>query len=107
MREIEVPEGVTVNANGNEFTVKGNGKEAVKAFDLGKIQAEVKDGKVVLVAKGATRRESKMMGTTWAHLKNMIKGVGEDLTESSTPFAELWQDVNTESIYYVKDAKKA
>ena len=31
---------------------------------------------------------------------------GDDLTESSTPFAELWQDMDTETVYLVKDAKK-
>jgi large subunit ribosomal protein L6 len=77
-REIEVPEGVTAVVSGNEFTVKGDGKELKRSFDLGKIKAEVKDKKIVLTAKGATRRESKMIGTTWAHLKNMVKGLGED-----------------------------
>ena len=78
IREIEVPEGVSISVNENEFTVKGNGKEIVRSFDLGKVKAEVKDNKLVLTAKGATRRESKMIGTTWAHLKNMIKGTAED-----------------------------
>jgi len=79
-RVVEIPEGVSVTVSGNDFEVKGNGKELKRSFDLGKIKAEIKDGKVVLTTKGATRRESKMMGTTWAHLKNMIKGVGEDFT---------------------------
>ncbi|NPE27114.1 50S ribosomal protein L6 [Methanococcoides sp. SA1] len=78
MREIEVAEGVEVSVNGKEFVVKGNGKELKKSFDIGKIKASVKDGKVILEAKGASKRESKMMGTIWAHLKNMIKGCGED-----------------------------
>ncbi len=86
-REIEVPEGVTVSVSGNDFVVKGNGKEIKRTADLGKIKASVSPrddsgepnaGKIILVAKGATRRESKMIGTTWAHLKNMVKGVGED-----------------------------
>ena len=77
-RFVEIPEGVTVEINGNEFIAKGNGKETKRNFDLGKIKAEVKDGKVVLTAKGATRRESKMIGTIWAHLKNMVKGTNED-----------------------------
>ena len=81
MREIEIPEGVTVEVSGNRVTVKGNGKEVVREFDNGKVSMEVKDGKFVLVAKGATRRESKMIGTIWAHLKNMIKGVAEDTTK--------------------------
>jgi large subunit ribosomal protein L6 len=76
-REIEIPEGVEVSISGNEFTVRGSGKELKRSFDLGKIKAEVKDGKIVLTAKGATRRESKMIGTVWAHLKNMVKGLGE------------------------------
>ena len=77
-RVIEIPEGVEVTISGNEFTVKGNGKETVRSFDMGKVNTEVKDNKIILTAKGATRRESKMIGTAWAHLKNMIKGCGED-----------------------------
>jgi len=77
-RIIEIVEGVEVSVNGNEFVVKGNGKELKRSFDIGKIKASVKDKKIVLAASGATRREAKMMGTIWAHLKNMIKGVGED-----------------------------
>ncbi len=77
-RVIEIPEGVEASINDNNFIVKGNGKELSKNFDLGKINAEVKDRKIILTAKGATRRESKMIGTTWAHLKNMIKGINED-----------------------------
>jgi large subunit ribosomal protein L6 len=41
-------------------------------------EVPISSGKVVLSVKSATRRESKMMGTIWAHLKNMIKGVEED-----------------------------
>ena len=78
IREVEIAEGVEVSVSGNEFVVKGNGKEVKRDFNIGRINAEVKDGKVVLNAKGASKRESKMMGTIWAHLKNMIKGVGED-----------------------------
>ncbi len=77
-RVIEIPGGVSVVVNGNGIVVKGNGKELKKDFDKGKVGIGVKDGKVVLSVKGATRRESKMIGTIWAHLKNMIKGIGED-----------------------------
>ena len=77
-RFVEIPEGVEVLINGNNVVVKGNGKEVVRNFDKGKVSMAVAEGKVVLTAKGATRRESKMIGTIWAHLKNMVKGVGED-----------------------------
>ncbi|MBU2576859.1 MAG: 50S ribosomal protein L6 [Nanoarchaeota archaeon] len=77
-RIIEIPEGVEVVVSKNKVTVKGNGKELVREFDKGKVSMAVADGKFVLTAKGATRRESKMIGTIWAHLKNMIKGVGKE-----------------------------
>lgn len=78
MREVEIPEGVEVVVSGNKITVKGNGKELVREVDNGKVSMAVADKKFVLKAKGATRRESKMIGTIWAHLKNMIKGITED-----------------------------
>ena len=77
-RAVEIAEGVEVSINGNEFVVKGNGKELKKTFDIGKIKSEVKDKKIILTANGASKREAKMMGTIDAHLKNMIKGVNED-----------------------------
>jgi large subunit ribosomal protein L6 len=77
-RTVEIPAGVEVSINENEFTAKGNGKELVRKFDMGKVEAVVKDSNIVLKAIGATRRESRMIGTVWAHLKNMVKGVGEE-----------------------------
>ena len=77
-REVEIPEGVSVVVSGNDVVIKGRDKELKRSFDMGKVSVKVADGKIVLSAKGATRRESKMIGTIWAHLKNMVKGVGEN-----------------------------
>ncbi|MCK5449828.1 50S ribosomal protein L6 [Candidatus Pacearchaeota archaeon] len=77
-RVIEFPQEVEVVINGNEVIVKGKGNELVKKFDIGKVLLEVSDNKVTISAKGATRRESKMIGTIWACIKNMIKGIEED-----------------------------
>jgi large subunit ribosomal protein L6 len=77
-RVIEIPDGMAVSVDGKSISVKANEKEAVRTFDMGKISVVSADGKITLSAKGATRRESKMIGTIWAHLKNMIKGMGED-----------------------------
>ena len=86
-RIIEIPAGIEVSVDDKEVTVKGSGKELVKTFDMGKVAVSVTevtgDGsqatskQIELSAKGATRRESKMIGTIWAHLKNMIKGIQE------------------------------
>ncbi|MEA3248478.1 MAG: 50S ribosomal protein L6 [Nanoarchaeota archaeon] len=77
-RVVEVPEKVEVAVNGNEVIVKGNGNELIKKFDKGKVSLTVADNKITISAKGATRRESKMIGTIWACINNMIKGVCED-----------------------------
>ncbi|MCK5321086.1 50S ribosomal protein L6 [Candidatus Pacearchaeota archaeon] len=77
-RVIEIPEGTEVVINDKEVIVKGNGNELIKKFDKGKISLIVTDNKITISAKGATRRESKMIGTIWASINNMIKGVGEN-----------------------------
>jgi len=77
-RVVEISDGVEVSINGSEFTVKGSGKEIKRTFNLGKIKAVVKDNKIILTSKGSTRRESKMIGTVCAHLKNMVNGIGEE-----------------------------
>ncbi len=78
IREIEIPEGVGVVVSGDDVVVKGNDKELKRLFDIGKVKIKVDGNKIVLSVDGATRRESKMIGTIWAHLKNMVKGVGEN-----------------------------
>ena len=79
-REIEIPEGVEVNIDekSGEVSVKSGEKEIKREFRLGEVKIEKKDGKVLVGAKKATKREGKMIGTITAHIQNMIKGVGED-----------------------------
>jgi large subunit ribosomal protein L6 len=79
-RLVEIPDGVDVEINENEIKVKGNGKEISRKFNMYKIEADVKGNVFKLVSKNATRREAKMMGTIWAHVKNMVKGVQEEFT---------------------------
>ena len=77
MREVEIPQGYEAVVRGNEVSVKGNGREISRKFDSGKVQIKVSDGKIKLEAKSATRRESKIMGTVWAHINNMVRGISE------------------------------
>lgn len=77
-RIVEISEGIEVTISENKFTIKKGEKELIRNFNMGKINAMIKDNKIILIAKGATRRESKMIGTICAHLKNMIKGINEE-----------------------------
>lgn len=76
-RVIEIPENVRVEAKGSEIIVKANGKELKRDFNLPNVSIDVSDKKIRISAKKATKREGKIIGTSEAHIKNMLKGVQE------------------------------
>ncbi|MAH49457.1 50S ribosomal protein L6 [Candidatus Pacearchaeota archaeon] len=77
-RVIEIPEGVEVLAEDGLITVKGNGKELKRELNLTGVSVKIDGKELKIFAKNATKRESKLMGTAWAHIKNMIAGAQED-----------------------------
>ena len=76
-QEIEIPEGVEVKLDGAELVVKGKEGELKRKFEKGKLNFEIKEGKIVIGHKKATKNEKKIMNTIVAHIRNMIKGVEE------------------------------
>jgi large subunit ribosomal protein L6 len=77
-RIIDIPEGITVGVDDSTVKVSGSGKELEKTFDTGRVAISTEGKTVKISVKRATRRESKMIGTIWAHINNMIKGMAED-----------------------------
>ena len=77
-RVIEIPEGIECVVDGKNIFVKGNGKEISRDFDNGKVKMSVEGKSFKLSCEKASRRESKMIGTIWAGVNNMIKGLNED-----------------------------
>jgi len=77
-REIEIPEGVEVEIDGGNLTVKHSGKENKRAFKKGKLILEKKDRKIIIGNKNSTKREKRNMNTIFAHINNMLKGVQEE-----------------------------
>jgi large subunit ribosomal protein L6 len=76
-KEIVITEGVQVTLNGITATVKGPKGELSRDFFAPKVTISVKDGKVVVESKMATKRENKMVLTIASHIKNMIRGTTE------------------------------
>ena len=74
---IEIPEGVEVNLDGSSVTVKGKEGEISRSFDLGKLNFDKKDNKIIIGNKQSTKKEKKMMNTIAQHIRNMMKGVQE------------------------------
>ena len=74
---IEIPNGVEISLDESSVTVKGKEGENTRVFNLGKLDFEKKDNKIIIGNKKATKKEKKMMNTIASHIKNMIKGVQE------------------------------
>ena len=73
--EIIIPSGVEADVFKNKLTLKGKEGENSREFDLGEINLEKKDEKIVLSCEKATKKEKRIINTSAAHIKNMIKGV--------------------------------
>jgi large subunit ribosomal protein L6 len=78
LRSITIPEGFSATLDEEILTMKGNGKEIKKKFEIFNYSIKIKDKEISLHSPKATRRESKIMGTVEAHIRNMIKGLEED-----------------------------
>ena len=74
---IEIPKGVEVNLDGSSVTVKGTEGKINRSFDLGKLNFDKENNKIIIGNKQSTKREKKMMNTIAQHIRNMIKGVQE------------------------------
>lgn len=76
-QEIEIPETVEVELKEEQVKIKGKEGENIREFKLGKLNIEKKDNKIIIEYEKATKKEKKIINTSSAHIKNMIKGVQE------------------------------
>jgi large subunit ribosomal protein L6 len=77
IREVEVPEGVTVSISGATLTAKGQKGQLAREFRYPGITLRVNDGKVVVETKKEEKQTKATVGTFASHVKNMVKGVSE------------------------------
>ncbi|MCD1293497.1 50S ribosomal protein L6 [Methanocella sp. CWC-04] len=77
IREVEIPQGVTVSVNGATLTAKGQKGQISRDFKYPGISVKV-DGEKVLVETVRDEKQSKAtVGTYASHINNMITGVSE------------------------------
>ncbi|NLE05968.1 MAG: 50S ribosomal protein L6 [Crenarchaeota archaeon] len=80
-RIIQVPDGVTVTVDKNKkVTVKGEKATLVRDFSFVNISIESTDNKVRIWAEWPRKKETALVGTLEAHIKNMITGVTKGFT---------------------------
>ena len=74
-QEIEIPQGVEIEVDGDIVKVKGKNGETEKKFNTRKFKIEKKENKILIGSKEATKKEKRLINTNMAHIKNMISGV--------------------------------
>ena len=76
IRTVEIPEGVSVEIEGNRVTVKGPKGEVTRELPLVKgVLMRKEDNTVIIEAFFADARKRAVVGTLAAHIRNMITGV--------------------------------
>jgi len=73
---IELPEGVQISLVGSQLILKGKEGSVERQFPRS-IFFENKESKLRIYHAQATKKEKKLINTTAAHIRNMIKGVVE------------------------------
>ncbi len=76
-QNIEIPDGVETNIEDNTINIKGPVGENRRSFNRNKLVFEIKDKKIIIGSKNATKKEKKMINTIASHIRNLIQGVQE------------------------------
>ncbi len=75
-KELEIPEGITLEADKKTIKVSGEKGQLERSFKyFHDIKIEKKEKKLIVSSKIDKRKVKAMVGTIIAHVKNMIKGV--------------------------------
>ncbi|AMK15011.1 50S ribosomal protein L6 [Methanobrevibacter olleyae] len=77
--EIEIPEGVEVIIE-DEITVKGPNGQTSRKFTYSNVTITKEDNLLVLETAFPKKKDKSMIGTTKAHINNMITGVTDGFT---------------------------
>jgi len=77
-RELNVPDGVSVNFTENKIIVEKSGKKIEKHFLFGSLKVSLEDGKVIVTSIRDTKREKTLFGTLKAILNNLYNGTSTD-----------------------------
>ncbi|MCQ2970738.1 large subunit ribosomal protein L6 [Methanobrevibacter gottschalkii] len=78
--EIAIPEGVEVIIENNEVSVKGPNGEDSRKFTYPNVNIKEEENVVILETAFPKKKDKAMIGTTRAHINNMIVGVTDGFT---------------------------
>jgi large subunit ribosomal protein L6 len=76
MEEIEIPSGVSARIENKTLVIQKGSEESKRKINP-KMKIIVEGNKVIITSDRATKKEKKIFGSMKAHVRNMIKGLGE------------------------------
>ena len=74
---IEIPEDIQFSLDGKKITIIGEKGKLTRDFIHTKIEFNLNENNLILRVINPKRKESALIGTLSAHIKNMFKGVTE------------------------------
>ncbi|MEM1588863.1 MAG: 50S ribosomal protein L6 [Candidatus Bathyarchaeia archaeon] len=77
---LQIPDDVEVKLEGKKVTVKGALGTLTRDFSYAPISMELQDKSLRIWANWPRKKESALVGTVYAHIKNMITGVRKGFT---------------------------
>ncbi len=96
-KEIDIPEDIEVEKEGEVIRVSSGDKEVEKEFDHPDTSLDVEEGSVKISTGSEKRDDKAILGTYASHIQNMIEGVQEDYVyKLKTVYAHFPMTVKTE-----------
>jgi len=80
LRTVEIPRNVTVNVEGKKVEVIGEKGKVVRDFSYTPASIWLEDGLIKVQADWPSKKETALVGTISAHIRNMIAGATEGIT---------------------------
>lgn len=74
IKEIELPDGVSVELKDNFLLIKGPKGEVKRELKQLEVSIKIENRKIILESRINTKEAKKILGSLTAHIKNMIKG---------------------------------
>ncbi len=74
-KEIKTPEGVSVRVDSGKVTITGPKGSLSREMIAHNVDITSQPDKIILTSLRPSKKEKMMLGTFYAHIKNMMKGV--------------------------------
>lgn len=76
-KKIEIPENVEVKIEGGLIKLSGPAGKNEREFRIKNLEFKKNENSILIGGKKITKKEKKIINTTAAHIRNLIKGVQE------------------------------